>query len=397
MFKAVEASSRCRVHPGGFGEMIESRVVTDGVCMSSPNAAKETEPRVPLATLRWVGDVTGQLQLLDQTRLPLDSIVLDCQTVEQVWEAIRSLRVRGAPAIGVTAAYGVILGLQPHLNDARPQLDQALERVLAYLAESRPTAVNLFWALDRMGQTAQSLSSTASSRDVAARLLDEARTIEVEDRQMCADIAAAGAPLVASCDAVLTHCNTGGLATAGDGTALAVIFEAARRNPRLKVFADETRPLLQGARLTTWELMQRNVPVTLICDSMAAWVMKQGLVQAVIVGADRIAANGDAANKIGTYGLSVLAQAHGIPFYVAAPSTTFDLTLESGDSIPIEQRGAAEITEAFGRRTAPLDCAVYNPAFDVAPAKNITALITERGVIQPVTIDQIRRRLRSEP
>jgi methylthioribose-1-phosphate isomerase len=195
------------------------------------------------------------------------------------------------------------------------------------------------------------------------------------------------------CAGVLTHCNTGGLATAGDGTALAIIFAAARENPSLQVYADETRPLLQGSRLTAWELMQRGVSVTLICDSMAGWVMKEGRVQAVIVGADRIAANGDSANKIGTYSLSVLAKAHGIPFYVAAPSSTFDLTIQSGAEIPIEQRVSTEITHAFGRQTAPDACPTYNPAFDVAPAENISALITERGVIQPVTTANIRAAL----
>ena len=233
-------------------------------------------------------------------------------------------------------------------------------------------------------------SSSLSSHELLARLLTEARAIESEDREMCAAIGRHGLPLLRGCSGVLTHCNTGGLATAGDGTALAIIFAAARENPSLQVYADETRPLLQGARLTAWELMQRSVPVTLICDSMAGWVMKEGRVQAVIVGADRIAANGDSANKIGTYSLSVLAKAHGIPFYVAAPSSTFDLTIQSGAEIPIEQRVSTEITHAFGKQTAPDGCRTYNPAFDVAPAENISALITERGVIQPVTKERIQ-------
>jgi methylthioribose-1-phosphate isomerase len=252
------------------------------------------------------------------------------------------------------------------------------------IATSRPTAVNLFWALDRMGHVART-SPDLSSAQLLSRLLKEARQIESEDREMCAAIGQHGLPLLRGCSGVLTHCNTGGLATAGDGTALAVIFAAARENPALQVYADETRPLLQGARLTAWELMQRHVPVKLICDSMAGWVMKERRVQAVIVGADRIAANGDSANKIGTYSLSVLAKAHNIPFYIAAPSSTFDLSIACGDDIPIEQRASTEITNAFGRQTAPAGCETYNPAFDVAPAENITALITERGVIQPVT------------
>ncbi len=338
----------------------------------------------------WGGDAaTGHLQLIDQTKLPVENINLQLTTVEEVWEAIKSLRVRGAPAIGVAAAYGVVVGAQPASSGARPEFDARLEQVLDYLATSRPTAVNLFWALDRMRRTAQSAGAGLSSSQLLDRLLIEARDIEREDREMCAAIGRHGQPLLSACSGVLTHCNTGGLATAGDGTALAVIFAAARENPNLQVYADETRPLLQGARLTAWELMQRQVPVKLICDSMAGWVMKERRVQAVIVGADRIAANGDAANKIGTYSLSVLAKAHGIPFYVAAPSSTFDLTIQSGEEIPIEQRGSAEITNAFGRQTAPDGCDTYNPAFDVAPADNITALITEKGVIQPVNQAQI--------
>jgi methylthioribose-1-phosphate isomerase len=336
-------------------------------------------------TVAWIGDAaTGHLQLIDQTVLPVETRVLSLRTVDEVWEAIKSLRVRGAPAIGVAAAYGVIVGTQGSRTTSRQEFDARLDQVLHHLAASRPTAVNLFWALDRMGCVAKA-SCDLSSAQLLNRLLEEARQIEREDREMCAAIGRYGSPLLKGCSGVLTHCNTGGLATAGDGTALSVIFAAARENPTLQVYADETRPLLQGARLTAWELMQRNVPVKLICDSMAGWVMKEGRVQAVIVGADRIAANGDSANKIGTYALSVLARAHKIPFYIAAPSSTFDLSISSGEQIPIEQRASAEITNAFWRQTAPDGCDTYNPAFDVAPAENITALITERGVIQPVT------------
>jgi len=348
---------------------------------------------MPTPAVAWIGQTDGFLQLIDQTLLPAELKLLDCKTVEQVWEAIKTLRVRGAPAIGVAAAYGVVVGCQAAAKLPRAEFDVRLNEVLDYLATSRPTAVNLFWALDRMRKTAAECPQLLSE-ELLAWLLQEARAIEVEDREMCAAIGRFGGELLKKCTGVLTHCNTGGLATAGDGTALAAIFAAARTNPQLQVFADETRPLLQGARLTAWELMQRNVHVTLICDSMAAWVMKEQKVQAVIVGADRIAANGDAANKIGTYGLSVLAKAHGIPFYVAAPSSTFDLTIPHGDAIPIEQRAAVEITHGFGKQTAPTDCSVYNPAFDVAPATNITALITERGVIQPVTEESVHRGLR---
>lgn len=343
----------------------------------------------------WTGDAaTGNLKLIDQTVLPVEYRELNLTQVETVWEAIKSLRVRGAPAIGVAAAYGVIVGAQSAVRGTSSEFAARLNHVLDYLATSRPTAVNLFWALDRMRRTATA-AAELSPAELLTRLLEEARAIELEDREMCAAIGRHGLPLLRNCAGVLTHCNTGGLATAGDGTALAVIFAAARLNPALQVYADETRPLLQGARLTAWELMQRKVPVKLICDSMAGWVMKEQRVQAVIVGADRIAANGDSANKIGTYSLSVLAKAHNIPFYVAAPSSTFDLTIENGDQIPIEQRASGEITNAFGRQTAPDGCDTYNPAFDVAPAGNITALITEKGVIQPVTRSQISAVLNS--
>lgn len=340
--------------------------------------------------MAWDGDAaTGSLQLLDQTLLPVECRELRCATVETVWEAIKSLRVRGAPAIGVSAAYGVVIGCQTARPLDRRAFDGRLKTVIDYLASSRPTAVNLFWALDRMGRVAKSAAELSAS-EMHDRLLVEALRVEQEDREMCAAIGRHGLPLVRGCSGILTHCNTGGLATAGDGTALAVIFAAARENPRVKIYADETRPLLQGARLTAWELMQRNVDVTLICDSMAGWVMKEGRVQAVIVGADRIAANGDSANKIGTYSLSILAKAHGIPFYVAAPSSTFDLTIPDGSHIPIEERAATEITNAFGRQTAPTGCHTFNPAFDVAPATHITALITEKGVVQPVTTSNVR-------
>lgn len=338
----------------------------------------------------WVGNAeSGHLQLIDQTLLPVEYLELHLRTVEEVWEAIKLLRVRGAPAIGVAAAYGVVVGCQTAQAVSRGEFDARLKQVVEYLAGSRPTAVNLFWALDRMHRVAEAAASL-SSPELFERLLVEARAIEVEDREMCAAIGRHGLPLLRGCSGVLTHCNTGGLATAGDGTALAIIFAAARENPSLQVYADETRPLLQGARLTTWELMQRDVSVTLICDSMAGWVMKEGRVQAVIVGADRIAANGDSANKIGTYSLSVLAKAHNIPFYVAAPSSTFDLTIPDGSHIPIEERISTEITHAFGKQTAPDGCHTYNPAFDVAPASNITALVTEKGVVQPVTAERIQ-------
>ncbi len=352
-----------------------------------PNA---TQPVVP-PTLSWSGETDGCLKLIDQTQLPADCPIIECRQVEQVWDAIRRLRVRGAPAIGVAAAYGVVLGLQAVVaaNGDNTAFDRRLDEVRAYLASSRPTAVNLFAALNRM-RTAADASRDQTPHARLERLLDEAQQIELEDQRMCAAIGNNGAPLLVDHQGVLTHCNTGALATAGMGTALAVIFAAAASGKRLHVYADETRPLLQGARLTTWELMQRGIPVTLICDSAAAWVMKEKRVNAVITGADRIAANGDAANKIGTYALAILAARHEIPFYVAAPSTTFDLSLADGNSIPIEERDPGEITAGFGRKIAPANVAAYNPAFDVTPAEYITAIITERGVIEHPTRERIR-------
>ncbi len=341
-----------------------------------------------IETLRWVGGVDGCLELIDQTLLPVELKYLACRDVATVWEAIKALRVRGAPAIGIAAAYGVCVGLADVLQADTQRFFARLDEVTAYLASSRPTAVNLFWALERMKQAAAARRQLPPA-EIAAALLEEARAIHEEDRQMCRAMGRHGAALLADGSAVLTHCNAGGLATADYGTALAVIFAAVESGKRISVYADETRPLLQGARLTAWELHQRGVEVTLICDNMAAQVMREGRVQAVITGADRIAANGDTANKIGTYGVALLAQAHGIPFYVAAPSSTFDLSLASGDSIPIEQRDPREVTHGFGRQTAPDGIRVYNPAFDVTPAGLIHALICERGVIQPVTRDGI--------
>src|SRR5205085_9859269 len=267
---------------------------------------------------------------------------------------------------------------------------QRLKEVTDYLRASRPTAVNLFWALERMERHASKVIEQEASITWMQRLLDEALAIEEEDRQMCRAIGRCGAALVRDGQGVLTHCNAGGLATADYGTALAVLFTAAEEGRRFHVFADETRPLLQGARLTAWELQQRGLDVTLICDSMAAQVMKEGRVQVVVVGADRIAANGDTANKIGTYGVALLAQAHGIPFYVAAPSSTFDLSLPTGDAIPIEQRDPREVTHGLGKQTAPDGVKVYNPAFDVTPAALIAGIITERGLIRPVGEATIR-------
>lgn len=331
----------------------------------------------------WIGGVDGWLRMIDQTRLPAEFIQIDCRDVETLWEAIRSLRVRGAPAIGIAAAYGLVLGLQGAAHAHEEEFFSRLEAVAGYLASSRPTAVNLFWALDRLRRTASWLRGRQPPKEILAALWAEAQAIHDEDRRMCRAIGQHGAALLSDGQGVLTHCNAGGLATSGYGTALAVIYAAAGSGKRVHVYAGETRPLLQGARLTAWELARRGIRVTLICDSMAAQVMRERRVQAVIVGADRIAANGDTANKIGTYGLAVLADAHGIPFYVAAPSSTFDPDLPTGDHIPIEQRDGREITHGFGRQTAPEGIEVYNPAFDVTPARLIRAIICERGVLRP--------------
>ncbi len=360
--------------------------------MPGTETMSETDGPGPDAvqTLRWVGDIDGHLKLIDQTLLPRECREVACRDVEAVWEAIRSLRVRGAPAIGIAAAYGVCLGMQDGSEESPERFFARLHQVREFLAGSRPTAVNLFTALNRMQGCAAELRAVRGPPEIRQALWEEARAIHEEDRAMCRAIGRQGAHLLGDGMGVLTHCNAGGLATSEYGTALALIYAAHEQGTRLHVFVDETRPLLQGARLTAWELAQHHIPSTLICDSMAAQVMREGRIQAVVTGADRIAANGDTANKIGTYGLAVLAHAHGIPFYVAAPSTTFDLELEHGDQIPIEQRGAAEVTEVLGQAVAPDGIEVYNPAFDVTPSRYIRAMITERGVLFPVNESRIR-------
>jgi methylthioribose-1-phosphate isomerase len=337
-------------------------------------------------TVEWLGELDGHLRLLDQTRLPGEVVYLDCHSAEEVWQAIKRLAVRGAPAIGVAAAYGVCVGIQE---------GRTIADVCDFLATSRPTAVNLFWALDRMRRVAGVEPQASPQPLLMELLLAEARAIDAEDRESCRAMAAFGADLLDGLPAgagILTHCNAGALVSgSGDGTALGVVFELVRRGTRPRVFVDETRPLLQGARLTMWELMQRGIEATLICDSAAAQVMRERRVQAVITGADRIAANGDTANKIGTYGVATLARSHGIPFYVAAPVSTFDLSIASGAEIPIEQRADEEVADGFGVRTAPAGANVYNPAFDVTPAELINAIITNRGIVQPVNSDTLSK------
>jgi len=345
-----------------------------------------------LRTVEWIGELDGVLRLIDQTRLPAELVFLECREPESVFEAIRTLRVRGAPAIGVAAAMGTVLGIRDVSADTSTPLIERLKEVSDYLSQARPTAVNLFWALERMVKAAER-NAGLSPEGLKRRLLDEAKAVRDEDARMCRAIGRHGAKLIADGDGVLTHCNAGALATAEYGTALAALFAAHEQGKRIRVYADETRPLLQGARLTTWELMRAGIDVTLICDNTAGQVMKEGRVQRVIVGADRIVANGDAANKIGTYSLALLARAHDIPFYVAAPSSTFDLSLPHGGDIPIEERPPEEVTEGFGRRTAPEGVRVYSPAFDVTPHEYIAAIVTERGIVEHPDAEAIRAHL----
>jgi len=340
-----------------------------------------------IKTLEWTD---RGLKLIDQTKLPTQYDETVCADVNQVWDAIKRLVVRGAPAIGIAAAYGLYIGIRRSKAADGEQLLGQVRKVRDYLATSRPTAVNLFWALDRMLGTAQQ-NKNLPVDEIKTRLLEEAHRIYREDRAICRAIGRHGASLINSGQTVLTHCNAGALATADYGTALAVIFAAVQEGKKVAVYVDETRPLLQGARLTAWELAQENIDVTLICDNMAAQVMKEGRIDIVITGADRIARNGDAANKIGTYALALLARAHAIPFYIAAPKSTFDITIASGAQIPIEQRDPEEVTNSFGRRTAPEGVKVYNPAFDVTPHALIRGFITEQGLIEPPYKENIKK------
>ena len=333
-----------------------------------------------LKTIDWADDCAV---IVDQTRLPTELAYERIETIESMWEAIRQLKVRGAPAIGISAAFGLYLGVRDESEADSQEFLKTVREKSEYLGSSRPTAVNLFWALRRMDEKAVALAAgTATVSEIKKQLLDEAIEIMEEDRRCCRKIGEFGLQLLKGKKAVLTHCNAGGLATSEYGTALAPVYVAAEQGRMIHVFSDETRPLLQGSRITAFELQQAGIPVTVICDNMAATVMAKGWIDAVIVGADRIAANGDTANKIGTYGVAVLAKAHGIPFYVAAPFSTFDLSIQTGKEIPIEERGSREITNGFGRQTAPENIKVFNPAFDVTPNHLINAFITDRGVIE---------------
>jgi methylthioribose-1-phosphate isomerase len=329
-------------------------------------------------TIEWTD---AGVVMIDQTRLPREQVFVTCRSYVEVAVAIRSMVIRGAPAIGVAAAMGVALGVQEGAD---------FDRVCETLASTRPTAVNLFWAIERMRTLWVSLSGEPRG-EIVRRMIEEAKNIRLDDIAICRAMGKHGAPLVPDGKTVLTHCNAGALATAGYGTALGVIRAAAEAGKKIDVFADETRPFLQGARLTAWELQQDGIATTLITDNMAGHFLHSGRIGCVVVGADRIAANGDVANKIGTYSLAVLAKENHVPFYVAAPVSTFDLTLKSGESIPIEQRSAEEVTHVFGVPVAPENIAVENPAFDVTPARYVTAIISERGVARAPYEESLKR------
>jgi methylthioribose-1-phosphate isomerase len=341
-----------------------------------------------IPTLEWL---PNGVNFLDQTKLPLEETYVLATDYKQVATVIRDMIVRGAPAIGVSAAMGVALGVSQSTATTLDALNDEVAVIAQTLAETRPTAVNLFWAIERMRDKYNALAAAnISIPEIKAALITEAQQMYDEDIAACKSMGAHGADLLPQEGTVLTHCNAGALATCGYGTALGVIRAAVERGHKIDVYADETRPYLQGARLTAWELLHDNIPTTVLCDNMAGSLMRQGKIQAVIVGADRIAANGDTANKIGTYSVAVLAKEHNIPFYVAAPLSTIDPATAHGDDIPIEQRSAREVTHSNGKQMTPDGAAIQNPAFDATPAKYITAIITEHGVLRAPYEQSIR-------
>jgi methylthioribose-1-phosphate isomerase len=341
-----------------------------------------------IPTLTWTPE---GVRFIDQTKLPLEESYVLATTYEQVAEVIETMVVRGAPAIGVSAAYGIALGAKQTKTSSLAAFAPEFDRICARLAATRPTAVNLFWAIDRMKRLFATLAGLGMPLvEIQAQILAEADAMYGEDIAACKAMGALGGALMPDEGGVLTHCNAGALATCGYGTALGVIRSAVEQGKRIHVYADETRPFLQGARLTAWELMADGIPTTVICDNMAASLMRAGRIQAVVVGADRIAANGDFANKIGTYNVAILAREHGIPFYVAAPWSTIDLASQTGDAIPIEERSAVEVTHHGGKQLTPHGVGICNPAFDVTPAKYVTAIFTERGVLRAPYLETLQ-------
>ncbi|MBV8207375.1 MAG: S-methyl-5-thioribose-1-phosphate isomerase [Acidobacteria bacterium] len=338
-------------------------------------------------TLEWTDD---GVRFIDQRKLPTEESFVTCATYEEVAEAIRNMTVRGAPAIGVAAAMGIALGMRDAEGDHAGELRRRLDEICDTMGETRPTAVNLFWAIERMRRRFDEISESTPAQ-IRQALILEAQRMYVEDIAACEAMGRHGAALLPSSGGVLTHCNAGALATCGYGTALGVIRSAVESGKKLHVFADETRPFLQGSRLTAWELMKDGIPTTVISDNMAGAMMRLGKICAVVVGADRIAANGDVANKIGTYTVAVLAKEHAIPFYVAAPFSSIDLATPTGAQIPIEQRSAREVTHISGKQIVPDGVKVENPAFDVTPARLVTAIITERGVAQPTYAESLQK------
>jgi methylthioribose-1-phosphate isomerase len=351
---------------------------------------------MPILTIKWVD---GRVRIIDQTKLPHRLVYVEIKDVQSMRQAIRELKVRGAPAIGVAGAFGVLLGIKNIKAKNYKEFKKKLANVIEYLASSRPTGRNLFWALERMRNCAEE-NARKPLADIKEALFEEAFKIMKEDQIICRRIARFGAKLIKSGDSILTHCNAGGLATVDYGTALGVIFKAKEEAKQVKVFVDETRPLLQGSRLTTWELLREKIDVTLICDNMAASLMKKGKIDKIFVGSDRIAKNGDVANKIGTYNLAVLARYHKIPFYVVAPLSTFDFKISSGARIPIEERNGDEVRNILGKKIAPANIKVYNPAFDVTPACLVTAIVTEIGISRPPyskTIKKLNHKIGTKP
>ncbi len=339
-----------------------------------------------MKSIEWIG---GKVRFIDQTKLPADEIFVETADLAVLADAIRTLKVRGAPALGIAAAYGVVLGTQRFQSGSSQEFYEAVQQAVSVIEHTRPTAKNLFWALERMRSVCR-LNLHENVDRIKQALLNEAVRIHAQDAQMCADIGKYGTELVPDPATILTHCNTGALATGGEGTAQSIITAAFEEGKSISVYADETRPLLQGARLTAWELQKRGIKVTVITDNAAAVVMAIKKIDLVLVGADRIAANGDTANKVGTYNVAIIAKEHGIPFYIAAPTSTFDMSIADGAQIPIEERDPKEVSEGFGKRTVPEGVTVYSPAFDVTPHSYVTAFVTERGILRPPFAQSIR-------